>query len=193
ARGNRREVVGKVGETIKKRLKQDGIDAVLHGREKHLFSIYRKMREKHLSFAKVLDVFGFRIVVKDVPSCYLVLGALHSLYKPIPGKFKDYIAIPKTNGYQSLHTPVFGPFSSPIEVQIRTQEMHKIAEAGVASHWLYKSSDVSLNELQKKTHQWLQSLLELHSGSGDSTEFLEPLKVDLFPDAVYVFTPKGKT
>ncbi len=192
ARGNRREVVGKVGETIKKRLKQDGIDAVLHGREKHLFSIYRKMREKHLSFAKVLDVFGFRIIVKDVPSCYLVLGALHGLYKPIPGTFKDYIAIRKANGYQSLHTTLFGPFGSPIEVQIRTHEMHKIAEAGVASHWLYKSSDASLNELQKKTHQWLQSLLEIQSGGGDSIEFLEHLKVDLFPDEVYVFTPKGK-
>jgi guanosine-3',5'-bis(diphosphate) 3'-pyrophosphohydrolase len=192
ARGNRREVVSKVGETIKKRLKQDGVDAIVHGREKHLFSIYRKMREKHLSFAKVLDVFGFRIIVKDVPSCYLVLGALHSLYKPIPGKFKDYIAIPKANGYQSLHTTLFGPFSSPLEVQVRTSEMHKIAEAGVASHWLYKSSDASLNDLQKKTHQWLQSLLEIQSGSGDSVEFLEHLKVDLFPDEVYVFTPKGK-
>ena len=192
ARGNRREVVGKVQEAISKRLKADGVDAVVHGREKHLHSIYRKMREKHLSFAKVQDVFGFRIIVKDVPSCYLVLGALHSLYKPIPGKFKDYIAIPKANGYQSLHTTLFGPFGSPLEVQIRTQEMHKIAEAGVASHWLYKSSDASLNELQKKTHQWLQSLLEIQSGSGTSTEFLEHLKVDLFPDAVYVFTPKGR-
>jgi GTP pyrophosphokinase len=192
ARGNRREVVSKVGEAIKKRLKHDGIDAEVHGREKHLHSIYRKMQEKRLSFAKVLDVFGFRIIVKDVPSCYLVLGALHSLYKPIPGKFKDYIAIPKTNGYQSLHTTLFGPFGSPLEVQIRTQEMHKIAEAGVASHWLYKSSDASLNEMQKKTHQWLQSLLEIQSGSGDSVEFLEHLKVDLFPDQVYVFTPKGK-
>ncbi|MDP2707889.1 MAG: RelA/SpoT family protein, partial [Burkholderiales bacterium] len=189
ARGNRREVVGNVQETIAKRLKADGVDAVVHGREKHLHSIYRKMREKHLSFAKVHDVFGFRIVVKDVPSCYLVLGALHSLYKPIPGKFKDYIAIPKENGYQSLHTTLFGPFGSPLEVQIRTQDMHKLAEAGVASHWLYKSSDASLNELQKKTHQWLQSLLEIQSGSGTSTEFLEHVKVDLFPDQVYVFTP----
>ena len=191
ARGNRREVVGKIGDAVKKRLKQDGIDAAVHGREKHLFSIYRKMRTKHLSFAKVHDVFGFRIVVKDVPSCYLVLGALHSLYKPIPGKFKDYIAIPKANGYQSLHTTLFGPFGSPLEVQVRTQEMHKIAEAGVASHWLYKT-DASLNDLHKKTHQWLQSLIEIQSGSGDSVEFLEHLKVDLFPDEVYAFTPKGK-
>ena len=192
ARGNRREVVGKVEAAIINRLKKENIEAVAHGREKHLFGIYRKMREKHLTFAKVHDVFGFRIIVKEVPSCYLVLGALHLLYKPIPGKFKDYIAIPKANGYQSLHTTLFGPFGSPIEVQIRTQEMHKIAEAGVASHWLYKSTDASLNELQKKTHQWLQSLLEIQSGTGDSTEFLEHLKVDLFPDAVYVFTPKGK-
>ncbi|MDB5809910.1 MAG: (p)ppGpp synthetase SpoT/RelA, partial [Betaproteobacteria bacterium] len=172
--------------------KKDGIEAIVHGREKHLFRIYRKMREKHLSYDKVHDVFGLRIIDNDVPSCYLVLGALHSLYKPIPGKFKDYIAIPKANGYQSLHTTLFGPFGSPIEIQIRTQEMHKIAEAGVASHWLYKSTDASLNDLQKKTHQWLQSLLEIQSGTGDSTEFLEHLKVDLFPDAVYVFTPKGK-
>jgi GTP pyrophosphokinase len=127
-----------------------------------------------------------------VPTCYLALGTLHALYKPIPGKFKDYIAIPKANGYQSLHTTLFGPFGMPIEVQIRTGEMHKIAEAGVASHWLYKSSDASLSELQKKTHQWLQSLIEMQSESGDSVEFLEHLKVDLFPDEVYVFTPKGR-
>jgi len=140
----------------------------------------------------VLDVFGFRIIVRDVPSSYVALGALHGLYKPIPGKFKDYIAIPKANGYQALHTTLFGPFGSPIEIQIRTVEMHKIAEAGVASHWLYKTTDTSLSELQKKTHQWLQSLLEMQSESGDSVEFLEHLKVDLFPDEVYVFTPKGK-
>jgi GTP diphosphokinase / guanosine-3',5'-bis(diphosphate) 3'-diphosphatase len=192
ARGNQRQVVGKVQEAITKRLKGDGVEAAVQGREKHLHSIYRKMREKQLSFAKVHDVFGFRIIVNDVKSCYIVLGALHGLYKPIPGKFKDYIAIPKANGYQSLHTTLFGPFGGPIEVQIRTQDMHKIAEAGVASHWLYKSSEASLNELQKKTHQWLQSLLEMQSGSGDSVEFLDHIKVDLFPDAVYVFTPKGK-
>ncbi|HET9403886.1 MAG TPA: bifunctional (p)ppGpp synthetase/guanosine-3',5'-bis(diphosphate) 3'-pyrophosphohydrolase [Burkholderiales bacterium] len=192
ARGNRREVVGKVLDGIKKKLKSAGVEAQALGREKHLHSIYRKMREKHLTFAQVLDVYGFRIIVKDVPSCYLALGALHSLYKPIPGKFKDYLAIPKANGYQSLHTTLFGPFGTPIEVQIRTQEMHKIAEAGVASHWLYKDADTSLSDLQKKTHQWLQSLLEIQSQSGDSAEFLEHLKVDLFPDEVYVFTPKGR-
>jgi GTP pyrophosphokinase len=192
AGGNRREVVGKVLEAIKKKLKSAGADALAQGREKHLYSIYRKMREKHLTFAQVQDVYGFRIIVNDVPGCYVALGALHGLYKPIPGKFKDYIAIPKANGYQSLHTMLFGPFGTPIEVQIRTREMHKIAEAGVASHWLYKDSDESLSELQKKTHQWLQSLLEMQSQSGDSVEFLEHLKVDLFPDEVYVFTPKGK-
>jgi guanosine-3',5'-bis(diphosphate) 3'-pyrophosphohydrolase len=192
ARGNRREALSKVMESVKRRLKDNNIEAQVHGREKHLYSIYRKMREKSLPFAQVLDVFGFRIVVKDVHACYVALGALHGLYKPIPGKFKDYIAIPKANGYQSLHTMLFGPFGTPIEVQIRTTEMHKIAEAGVASHWLYKSSDSSLSDLQKKTHQWLQSLIEMQSESGDSVEFLEHLKVDLFPDEVYVFTPKGQ-
>jgi GTP diphosphokinase / guanosine-3',5'-bis(diphosphate) 3'-diphosphatase len=192
ARGNRREVVSKVMDGVKRRLQEAKLEAQVHGREKHLYSIYRKMREKHLSFAHVLDVFGFRIIVNDARDCYVALGALHALYKPIPGKFKDYIAIPKANGYQSLHTTLFGPFGSPIEIQIRTREMHKIAEAGVASHWLYRSSDTSLSDLQKKTHQWLQSLLEMQSEAGDSVEFLEHLKVDLFPDEVYVFTPKGK-
>jgi GTP pyrophosphokinase len=192
ARGNRREVVGKVLAAIEKRLHDSGVTAQVQGRQKHLYSIYTKMREKHLSFAQVLDVYGFRIVVRDVHACYVALGVLHGLYKPIPGKFKDYIAIAKANGYQSLHTHLFGPFGSPIEIQIRTHEMHKIAEAGVASHWLYKSSDQSITDLQKKTHQWLQSLLEMQSESGDSAEFLEHLKVDLFPDEVYVFTPKGK-
>ena len=192
ARGNRREVVQKILDGIRTRLKECKIEATVSGREKHLFSIYRKMKEKHLPFSKVLDIFGSRVVVKDVPSCYLALGALHGLYKPIPGKFKDYIAIGKVNGYQSLHTTLFGPYAAPLEVQIRTADMHKIAEAGVASHWLYKSSDASLNDLQQKTHQWLQSLLEIQSESGDSIEFLEHLKIDLFPDEVYVFTPKGK-
>src|SRR5678815_4892877 len=138
ARGNRREMIGRTLEAVKKKLGDSGIDAIVQGREKHVYSTYRKMIDKHLSFSEVHDIFGIRVIVKDVPSCYLALGALHALYKPIPGKFKDYIAIPKANGYQSLHTTLFGPFGSPIEVQIRTQEMHKIAEAGVASHWLYK-------------------------------------------------------
>jgi len=192
ARGNRREVVGKILDSIKQRLQGAGIEAQVTGREKHLYSIYKKMLEKSLSFSEVLDVYGFRIIVKDAAACYLALGELHGLYKPIPGKFKDYIAIAKANGYQSLHTTLFGPFGTPIEVQIRTLDMHRIAEAGVASHWLYKSSEAPLNELQQKTHQWLQNLLEIQSESRDSVEFLEHLKVDLFPDEVYVFTPKGE-
>ncbi len=192
ARGNRREVIGKVLEAVKQKLKDCKIDATVSGREKHLYSIYKKMTEKSLTFSEVFDIYGFRVIVKDVPTCYLTLGTLHQLYKPIPGKFKDYIAIPKANGYQSLHTTLFGPFGTPIEIQIRSVDMHKIAEAGVASHWLYKSGDAGINELQQKTHQWLQSLLEIQSESGDATEFLEHIKVDLFPDEVYVFTPKGK-
>ena len=191
ARGNRREVVDRVLDAIRNKLAGSHIEAVVTGREKNLFSIYSKMQDKHLSFSQVFDIYGFRVVVRDVPACYLALGALHGLYKPIPGKFKDYIAIAKANGYQSLHTTLFGPFGMPLEVQIRTQEMHKIAEAGVASHWLYKQSDTELNDLQQKTHQWLQSLIEMQSQSGSSIEFLEHLKVDLFPDEVYVFTPKG--
>ncbi|HWQ38623.1 MAG TPA: bifunctional (p)ppGpp synthetase/guanosine-3',5'-bis(diphosphate) 3'-pyrophosphohydrolase [Burkholderiales bacterium] len=192
ARGNRREVVDKILDSIRQKLAESGIEALVSGREKNIYSIYKKMLEKNLSFAEVYDIYGFRVIVKDVASCYVALGALHQLYKPIPGKFKDYIAIPKANGYQSLHTTLFGPFGTPLEVQIRTLEMHKIAEAGVASHWLYKESGASLSDLQTKTHQWLQSLLELQSESGNSAEFLEHLKVDLFPDEVYVFTPKGK-
>ncbi|MDX2218016.1 MAG: bifunctional (p)ppGpp synthetase/guanosine-3',5'-bis(diphosphate) 3'-pyrophosphohydrolase [Burkholderiales bacterium] len=192
ARGNRREVVGKILDAIVNRLKDQGIDAAVSGREKHLSSIHKKMQEKSLTFSEVLDVYGFRIIVKDVPSCYLALGAMHTLYKPFPGKFKDYIAIPKPNGYQSLHTALFGPYGVPIELQIRSHEMHKIAEAGVASHWLYKSTDAEMNAMQQKTHQWLQSLLEIQSESGDALEFLEHIKVDLFPDQVYLFSPKGK-
>ena len=191
-RGNRREVVDKILDGIRQRLADNRIDALVTGREKNLYSIYKKMQDKNLSFSKVLDIYAFRVIVKDPPSCYLALGALHGLYKPIPGKFKDYVAIPKANGYQSLHTTLFGPFGAPLELQIRTQEMHRIAEAGVASHWLYKSTDAQLSELQRKTHQWLQSLLEMQSEGVDSVEFLEHLKVDLFPDEVYVFTPKGK-
>jgi guanosine-3',5'-bis(diphosphate) 3'-pyrophosphohydrolase len=192
ARGNRREVVGKVLEAIKQKLKDCEIEATISGREKHLYSIYKKMQGKSLTFSEVFDIYGFRVIVQDVRTCYLTLGSLHQLYKPIPGKFKDYIAIPKANGYQSLHTTLFGPFGTPIEIQIRSQDMHKIAEAGVASHWLYKSGDTEINEMQQKTHQWLQSLLEIQSESGDATEFLEHIKVDLFPDEVYIFTPKGK-
>ncbi|MGB7651588.1 MAG: bifunctional (p)ppGpp synthetase/guanosine-3',5'-bis(diphosphate) 3'-pyrophosphohydrolase [Gallionella sp.] len=192
ARGNRREVVNKILESLRTRLAEWHVEADVSGREKDIYSIYQKMQSKSLAFAEVLDIYGFRVLVKDASSCYVAMGALHGLYNPIPGKFKDYIAIQKTNGYQSLHTTLFGPFGTPIEIQIRTHEMHKIADAGVASHWLYKSGHDSINELHKKTHQWLQDLLESLSQSNDSAEFLEHLKVDLFPDAVYVFTPKGK-
>lgn len=191
ARGNRREVVGKVLAAIEERLPQWGIQAELMGREKHLFSIYRKMVEKSLSFSQVLDIYGFRVIVPDIPNCYLTIGALHGLYKPVPGKFKDYIALPKANGYQSLHTTLIGPYGTPVEVQVRTPEMHHIAEAGVASHWLYKDDEKTLTELQQKTHSWLQSLIELQSTSGEATEFLEHVKIDLFPEEVYVFSPKG--
>jgi guanosine-3',5'-bis(diphosphate) 3'-pyrophosphohydrolase len=192
ARGNRREVVSKILEAIRQRLDENHIKAEVRGREKHLYGIYQKMQTKSLAFAQVLDIYGFRVLVEDVPSCYFALGVLHSLYKPFPGRFKDYIAIPKANGYQSLHTALFGPFGTPIEVQIRTHEMDKLAESGVASHWLYKSSEAQINDLHQKTHQWLQSLLESLAQSGDSVEFLEHLKIDLFPDEVYVFSPKGK-
>ncbi len=192
ARGNRREVVDKILDAVKQKLADNRLEATVTGREKNLYSIYNKMQEKNLSFAEVFDIYGFRVIVRDAASCYLALGALHQLYKPIAGKFKDYIAIPKANGYQSLHTTLFGPFGTPIEIQIRTQVMHKIAEAGVASHWMYKESDAQINELHLRTHQWLQSLLEMQTESGDSVEFMEHLKVDLFPDEVYVFTPKGK-
>jgi guanosine-3',5'-bis(diphosphate) 3'-pyrophosphohydrolase len=191
ARGNRREVVSRILDAIRETLPAAGIDAEVMGREKHLYGIYRKMREKHLSFSQVLDIYGFRIIVKDRPTCYLALGALHALYQPVPGKFKDYIAIPKANGYQSLHTTLIGPFGTPVEIQIRNADMHHVAESGVASHWLYKDES-SIDQLQKKTSKWLQSLVELQSASGDSSEFLEHVKVDLFPSEVYVFSPRGK-
>jgi len=192
ARGNRREVVSKILDALRQRLEEHHINAQVQGREKHLYGIYQKMQAKSLAFSQVLDIYGFRVLVDDVPACYMAMGALHGLYKPIPGKFKDYIAIPKANGYQSLHTTLFGPYGTPIEVQIRTVEMHKIDETGVASHWLYKSGPIPINDLHQKTNQWLQSLLESLSESADSVEFLEHLKVDLFPNEVYVFTPKGK-
>ena len=191
-RGNRRELLTKILDGIRCKLQEANIDAGVFGREKSLYSIYHKMVDKRLSFSQVLDIYGFRIIVRDVQTCYLALGALHSRYKPVPGKFKDYIAIPKGNGYQSLHTTLIGPYGTPIEIQIRTQGMHHLAEEGIASHWLYKDSEESGADLQLKMHKWLQSLLELQSPTGDSSEFLEHVKVDLFPDEVYVFTPKGK-
>ncbi|MYN12240.1 RelA/SpoT family protein [Pusillimonas sp. TS35] len=192
ARGNRREVLGKISDAVRVALPAAGIEAEISGREKSLYSIYRKMAEQKKSFSDVLDIYGFRVIVHTLPECYLALGTLHQLYRPVPGKFKDYIAIPKLNGYQSLHTTVVGPYGTPVEFQFRTRDMDHIAEEGVASHWLYKEEDVTLNDLQKRTHQWLQSLLDIQSQTGDSGEFLEHVKVDLFPDAVYVFTPQGK-
>jgi len=192
ARGNRREVLGKILESVQKALAKAKLKTQVFGREKTLYGIYKKMEEKHLSFSEVLDVYGFRVVVPTRADCYLALGALHGLFKPVPGRFKDYIAIPKVNGYQSLHTTLIGPYGTPVEFQIRTHQMNHVAETGVAAHWLYKEDATSLTELQSRTHEWLQSLLEIQNQTGDSTELMENIKVDLFPDKVYVFTPRGK-
>jgi len=192
ARGNRRDMVSKILESVNTTLAGAGIQAQVFGREKTLFGIYRKMRSKHLSFSQVLDVYGFRIVVDSFANCYVALGTLHALYKPMPGKFKDYIAIPKLNGYQSLHTTLVGPYGTPVEFQVRTTNMHRVAESGVAAHWLYKNDEGNISDLQQRTHAWLQSLLDIQKQTGDSAEFLEHVKVDLFPDSVYVFTPKSK-
>jgi RelA/SpoT family (p)ppGpp synthetase len=187
ARGNRNAVVDKIRIAIEERLKGEGLDVPVKGREKHLYSIYDKMINKHLSFAEVSDVFAFRIIVDKVDTCYRVLGAVHNLYKPVPGKFKDYIAIPKANGYQSIHTILFSPYGTLIEVQIRTETMDRIANAGIASHWLYKTGDSTPGH----TTEWLKDLLEMQQYAGNSEEFLENVKIDLFPDEVYVFTPEG--
>jgi RelA/SpoT family (p)ppGpp synthetase len=192
SRGNRREVLRRVHDALVHALEKNKLKAEVFGREKTLYGIYRKMVDKHLSFAGIHDIYGFRVVVHSVPECYLALGVLHGLYKPIPGKFKDYIAIPKFNGYQSLHTTLVGPFGQPVEFQIRTDDMNRIAESGVAAHWMYKEDETTISEIQSRTHQWLQSLIEIQQQTGDSAEFLENIKVDLFPHTVYVFTPKGK-
>jgi GTP pyrophosphokinase/guanosine-3',5'-bis(diphosphate) 3'-pyrophosphohydrolase len=192
ARGNRRELLSGILEGLENKLRHDGIAARVVGREKSLYSIYRKMLDKRLSFSQVLDVYGFRVLVSDIPTAYLSLGALHALYKPVPGKFKDYIAIPKPNGYQSLHTTLIGPHGTPFELQIRTESMDNVAQEGVASHWLYKDSEDFGADLQQKTTTWFHSLLDLQSTAGDSSEFFEHVKVDLFPHEIYVFTPKGR-
>jgi GTP pyrophosphokinase/guanosine-3',5'-bis(diphosphate) 3'-pyrophosphohydrolase len=193
-RGNRREVVEKMLLAIRATLAQANLTAEVSGREKNLYGIHQKMQDKHLSFAEVLDIYAFRVIVEETSDCYVALGLLHGLYKPIPGKFKDYIAIPKNNGYQSLHTILFSPFGAPLEIQIRSRKMHNIAESGIAAHWLYKDavSDTEALGVQQNTHQWLQSILDLQAENMDSVEFFEHIKVDLFPDEVYVFTPKGK-
>jgi RelA/SpoT family (p)ppGpp synthetase len=193
--GNRKAIVSKVGDAIVSRLEAEGIAGDVTGREKHLYSIYRKMKEKTLTFDEIYDVYAFRITVDSVDTCYRVLGVIHSLYKPIPGRFKDYLAIPKTNGYQSLHTVVFGPYGLSLEIQIRTEEMHRVADVGVAAHWLYKSGAEgaeSEGKVQQQALQWLKDLLDIQQKAGNSSEFLEHLKIDLFPDEVYVFTPKGE-
>ncbi len=191
-RGNRKEMVQKILNSLSEKLAQAGLQAEVFGRQKTLYSIYRKMIEKHLSFSQVLDIYGFRIIVDNDAECYLALGALHALYKPLPGKFKDYLAIPKVNGYQSLHTTLIGPYGTPIEIQIRTRDQHRLAQEGVASHWLYKETGRFSDDLHDKTTKWLESLVEMQSMSGDSSEFYELAKVDLFPDEVFVFSPKGK-
>ncbi len=192
ASAGRSELLGTVETALKRRLTQEGIQGVVEGRRKNLYSIYRKMREKRRSFSDLVDVFGFRVTVDRVDTCYRVLGQVHSLYKPVPGRFKDYIAIPKANGYQSLHTVLFGPQGVPIEIQIRTEQMQRNAESGIAAHWMYKSGAQSPATPPKLATEWLQNLLEMQRGAGNSVEFLEHVKVDLFPDEVYVFTPKGR-
>ena len=192
ARGNRKELTKKIETALKRRLREEDLSGRVIGREKHLYSIYRKMRDKGLSFTEVQDVYAFRIIVDKVDTCYRVLGAVHNLYKPVPGKFKDYIAIPKANGYQSLHTVLFGPFGLPIEVQIRTEDMHRIAEAGIAAHGLYKAGEKLGSGAQARAREWLRSLLEMQKNAGNSLEFLENVKIDLSPDEIYVFTPKGE-
>jgi RelA/SpoT family (p)ppGpp synthetase len=188
ARGNRKELVSKIEVGIKTRLLNAGLDCRVVGREKHLYSIYRKMVRNHLRFSEVFDVYAFRIITDRVDSCYRALGIVHNLYSPIPGKFKDYIALPKANGYQSLHTILKGPHGVPIEIQMRSKEMHGMAETGIAAHWLYKSG---AQETQVRAHEWLKSLLDSHDESSGSMEFIENLKVDLTPKEVYLFSPKG--
>ncbi len=192
ARGHRSEIVEKIRDAIQNRLAEDGLKARIIGREKHLYSIYTKMRERRKSFADIMDVYGFRIIVGSVDECYRALGMVHNLYKPIPGRFKDYIAIPKANGYQSLHTTLIGMNAVPVEIQIRTEEMDAMAHNGIAAHWLYKRPYDAKVEGGYRTKQWVQGLLELQKRAGNSQEFIESVKIDLFPDEIYVFTPKGK-
>jgi GTP pyrophosphokinase len=191
ASGNRREPMLQIEASICNRMEEANIEARIFGREKNLYSIYRKMRDKHLSFDEVFDVFALRVVVESVDTCYRCLGIVHNIYKPVPGRFKDYIAIPKANGYQSLHTTLFGPHGVPIEVQIRTQEMDRVAESGIAAHWLYKTGDQHSASAQARARQWLKGILEMQKSAGNSLEFLENVKVDLFPDEIYIFTPRG--
>ena len=192
ARGHRKELVDNIRSQIQATLEHEGHDVEVIGREKHLYSIYRKMKAKRKSFAEIMDIYAFRIIVDSVDTCYRVLGCIHSLYKPIPGEFKDYIAIPKANGYQSLHTVVMGMHGVPVEVQIRTSEMEDMANNGIAAHWLYKSDEQSVNTSHAPGRaEWVQGLLEMQQKAGDSLEFIESVKIDLFPDEIYIFTPQG--
>ncbi|HSG88388.1 MAG TPA: bifunctional GTP diphosphokinase/guanosine-3',5'-bis pyrophosphate 3'-pyrophosphohydrolase [Pseudomonadales bacterium] len=192
ARRNRSEIVEEIGEALRTCLAREGIEATVTGREKHLFSIYRKMKSKRKSFSEIMDVFAFRIVVDRADTCYRVLGAVHGLYKPVANRFKDYIAIPKVNGYQSLHTTLFGMHGVPIEIQIRTHQMDAVANNGIAGHWLYKSDDEKTASSHARAREWVKGLLEMQQRAGNSMEFIENMKIDLFPDEVYVFTPKGR-
>ncbi len=191
-RGNRKEIVSQIQTSLEACLEREGLPGRTIGREKHLYSIYEKMRSKRKSFSEIMDVYAFRIVVDSVDTCYRVLGVVHNLYKPVPGRFKDYIAIPKANGYQSLHTTLFGMHGVPIEIQIRTEEMEAMANNGIASHWLYKSSDDLPSNAHLRAREWVNGLLEMQKHAGNSLEFIEHVKIDLFPDEIYVFTPKGQ-
>ncbi len=192
ARGHRKELVEQIRHQIEAALEQEGHDAAVIGREKHLYSIYKKMKSKNKSFSEIMDIYAFRIIVDSVDTCYRVLGCVHSLYKPVPGEFKDYIAIPKANGYQSLHTGLMGMHGVPIEIQIRTVEMEEMANNGIAAHWLYKSDGQSANASHVRAREWVKGLLEMQQRAGNSLEFIESVKIDLFPDEIYVFTPKGR-
>ena len=192
AKKNRKEVVGEIHQSMEVRLEQEQVEATVKSREKHLWSIYRKMREKKRSFRDIMDVFAFRLIVTSVDDCYRTLGMMHNMFKPVPGEFKDYIAIPKANGYQSLHTVLVGMHGVVIEVQIRTVEMEAMASYGIAAHWEYKAGRNSADVNQRRAARWIQGLLEMQQQAGDSLEFLEHVKADLFPDEVYIFSPNGK-
>lgn len=192
ARGNRKEMIQKILSEIEGRLTEAGISCKVSGREKHLYSIYRKMHLKEQRFHSIMDIYAFRVIVSTVDTCYRVLGQVHGLYKPRPGRVKDYIAIPKANGYQSLHTSLIGPHGVPVEVQIRTEDMDQMAEMGVAAHWAYKEHGESGTTAQVRAHRWMQSLIKLQQSTGNTFEFIESVKSDLFPDEIYVFTPEGR-
>ncbi|PTY37647.1 bifunctional GTP diphosphokinase/guanosine-3',5'-bis(diphosphate) 3'-diphosphatase [Saccharospirillum sp. MSK14-1] len=193
SRGNRKELVGQIRQALAERLSAEGVDVQVIGREKHLFSIYNKMKDQKKTLQEILDVYGFRIITQSVDACYRTLGVVHNFYKPVPNRFKDYIAIPKANGYQSLHTTLIGMNGVPIEIQIRTQEMEDMANHGIAAHWLYKNEDSSdSSPTHARARRWVKGLLEMQERAGNPVEFIENVKIDLFPDEIYVFTPKGK-